>query len=140
MKVKLLQEDGFFLVNLCGQFSFTNSTTASLFDISDIYTHYLKLSLEKSTGRKWSFVEGKGDSKYVTDFPEIKVLAQKSDTYDNVVREIIVETDKLWEDLPENTKQIGKWCFTDSTGHYTTVKQASNGKCYISLVDRRNRQ
>lgn len=140
MKVKLLQEDGSFLVNLCGQFSFTNSTTASLFDISDIYTHYLKLSLEKSTGRKWSFVEGKDDSKYVTDFPEIKVLAQKSDTYDNVVREIIVETDKLWEDLPENTKQIGKWCFTDSTGHYAIAKQASNGKCYISLVDRRNRQ
>lgn len=140
MKVKLLQEDGLFLVNLCGQFSFTNSTTASLFDISDIYTHYLKLSLEKSTGRKWNFVEEKNDNKYVTDFPEIKVLAQKSDTYDNVVREIIVETGKLWEDLPENTKQIGKWCFTDYTGHYAIAKQASNGKCYISLVDRRNRQ
>lgn len=139
MKVKLLQEDGPFLVNLCGQFSFTNSATASLFDISDIYTHYLKLSLEKSTGRKWNFVEEKNDDKYVINFPEIKVLAQKSDTYDNVVREIIVETDKLWEDLPENTKQIGKWCFTDHTGHYTIVKQASNGKCYISLVDRRNR-
>jgi len=139
MKVKLLQEDGSFLVNLCGQFSFTNSATASLFNISDIYTHYLKLSLEKSTGRKWNFVEEKDDNKYIISFPVIKVLAQRSDTYENIVQEIVVETDKLWEDLPENTNQIGKWCFTDSTGHYTTVKQASNGKCYISLVDRRFR-
>ena len=140
MKVKLLQEDGSFLVNLCGQFSFTNSASASLFNISDIYTHYLKLSLEKSTGKKWNFVEEKDDNRYIISFPVIKVLAQRSDTYENIVQEIIVETDKLWEDLPENTNQIGKWCFTDSTGHYTVVKQASNGKCYISLVDRRTRQ
>lgn len=139
MKVKLAQENGSFLLNLCGQFSFTNSATASLFDINDIYTHYLRLSLEKSTGRKWNFIDEADDSKYIVDLPGIKIIAQMLDTYENMEREIVVETAKLWEDLPENTNQISKWCFTDSTGHYAIIRQAANGKYYISLVDRRRR-
>jgi len=114
-----------YLSNLCGQFNFTTIDKASLFDIDDLYTYYLKFSLERSTGIKWRFT--------VDDVPQcIEVTAQKVDTYENVVTDIDVETKCAWEDT-NNSKVEAIWGFTCKNGHNLQIIQGEDSKYYICL-------